>query len=117
MKKKFWAVGALTAATLLASLTACASPGTSSSSSTGASEWPSQTASLKGVTLTLWAAQTTTAEAKTVISGFEKATGATVKVVTIPDPYEQNVETKIATLSRSTACLIDLIGGKQNWSG
>lgn len=97
MKKKFWAVGALTAATLLASLTACASPGTSSSSSTGASEWPSQTASLKGVTLTLWAAQTTTAEAKTVISGFEKATGATVKVVTIPDPYEQNVETKIAT--------------------
>ena len=27
------------------------------------------------------------------------------------------VETKIATLSRSTACLIDLIGGKRNWFG
>src|SRR5512133_1302746 len=26
-------------------------------------------------------------------------------------------ETKIATLSRSTACLIDLIGGKRNWFG
>ncbi|MCL2464493.1 MAG: extracellular solute-binding protein [Micrococcales bacterium] len=76
-----------------------ATSGTTSGTTSGAtaSTWPDQTASLQGVTLTIWAAQTSTTEPASVVSAFEQATGATVNVVTIPDPYEQNVETKIAT--------------------
>lgn len=59
--------------------------------------WPSQTAKLKGVTLTMWCAAASLAIPKAVIAGFEKATGATIKVVTIPDPYESPVLAKIAT--------------------
>ena len=47
--------------------------------------------------LTIWAAQNSNKTAASVITGFEKLTGATVKVVTIPDPYEQGVQTKVAT--------------------
>lgn len=98
MTKKSWALGALLTAGVLVALTGCTNPGSAPTHATSAaSEWPSQTRELKGVTLTMWAAQTSNSEAKAVISGFEKATGATIKVVTIPDPYEQNVETKIAT--------------------
>ncbi|MFE9448094.1 ABC transporter substrate-binding protein [Streptomyces sp. NPDC006739] len=55
------------------------------------------TASLKGVKLTMWVAQNSVAEPKQVISAFEKATGATVSTQVIPDPYESNVPTKLAS--------------------
>lgn len=90
----------VTAAGLLAIsvLTACSDPGASSSSpSDESASWPAPTASLAGKSLTIWAAQNSTDIPKPVIAGFEKATGAKVEVVTIPDPYEQNVQTKVAT--------------------
>lgn len=100
MKRLTPIVAAATGAALL--LAGCTNPGSggtaaSSGASGAAVTWPSQTASLSGVTLTVWAAQSSATEGKAVISAFEKATGATVKVVTIPDPYEQGVETKVAT--------------------
>jgi|tagenome__1003787_1003787.scaffolds.fasta_scaffold20948610_2 raffinose/stachyose/melibiose transport system substrate-binding protein len=90
-----------TAAVFLAAATlaACSDPGagTTTAAPSGSSAWPSPTASLKGTNLTIWAAQNSTDVPKPVIAGFEKATGATVNVVTIPDPYEQGVQTKVAT--------------------
>jgi len=95
MKNMFTA----TAVGLLAiTLVACSDPGTSTTAEpAGAAEWPSPTASLSGKTLTIWAAQNSTEVPKPVIAGFEKATGAKVNVVTIPDPYEQSIQTKVAT--------------------
>src|SRR3954454_21670204 len=90
-----------TAAVFLAAATlaACSDPGagTTTAAPSGSSACPSPTASLKGTNLTIWAAQNSTDVPKPVIAGFEKATGATVNVVTIPDPYEQGVQTKVAT--------------------
>jgi raffinose/stachyose/melibiose transport system substrate-binding protein len=90
-------LAAAAGAAIAFSLTGCTNPGSTTSQSSSPSAWPSPTQSLKGTTLTLWAAQSSNTEANSVIAGFEKATGATVKVVTIPDPYEQGVLTKIAT--------------------
>lgn len=97
--KNTWKRAALaTAAAAALILSGCSSPGTGTGGNTGApAEWPAQTAKLNGVTLTIWAAQSSNKSADSVIAGFEKATGATVKVVTIPDPYEQGVQTKVAT--------------------
>ena len=82
----------------LTALTACSDPGAATSSApSGVAAWPAPTTSLKGKSLTIWAAQNSTDIPKPVIAGFEKATGATIKLVTIPDPYEQNVQTKVAT--------------------
>ena len=67
------------------------------SHSAQAPAWPSQTAKLKGVTLTMWCAAASLAIPKSVISSFERVTGAKIKVVTIPDPYESPVLAKIAT--------------------
>ncbi|AYC43877.1 ABC transporter substrate-binding protein [Streptomyces griseorubiginosus] len=55
------------------------------------------TADLKGVHLTMWVAQNSVAEPKQVIDAFQKATGATVTTQVIPDPYESNVPTKLAS--------------------
>lgn len=88
------AAGALVGALALAG---CSDPGATTSDATTASSWPAQNTKLDGVTLTIWAAQNSTSTPKSVIAGFEKLTGATVKVVTIPDPYEQGVQTKVAT--------------------
>ncbi|HST81908.1 MAG TPA: ABC transporter substrate-binding protein [Kineosporiaceae bacterium] len=90
----------VTAAGLLAitALTACSDPASEpAAKSTETSSWPAPTTSLAGKSLTIWAAQNSTDIPKPVIAGFEKATGAKVEVVTIPDPYEQNVQTKVAT--------------------
>jgi ABC-type glycerol-3-phosphate transport system substrate-binding protein len=82
----------------VAALTACSDPGSSTSAEpSGSSAWPAPTTSLTGKELTIWAAQNSTDIPKPVIAGFEKATGAKIKLVTIPDPYEQNVQTKVAT--------------------
>ena len=90
----------VTAAGLLAisALAACSDPGTPAADQPGASTgWPAPTTSLTGKSLTIWAAQNSSTIPKPVIDGFQKATGAKVEVVTIPDPYEQNVQTKVAT--------------------
>ncbi|MGH1524097.1 ABC transporter substrate-binding protein [Leifsonia sp. L25] len=88
-------VAAIAAAAALA-LSGCSDPGSGGSGS-GAATWPAQDTKLDGVNLTIWAAQNSNKTADSVISGFEKLTGAKVKVVTIPDPYEQGVQTKVAT--------------------
>jgi raffinose/stachyose/melibiose transport system substrate-binding protein len=63
----------------------------------GAEAWPAQDTDLTGTTLTIWAAQNSNTVPDSVIAGFEELTGAEVEVVTIPDPYEQGVQTKVAT--------------------
>ncbi|MCL8025302.1 ABC transporter substrate-binding protein [Nocardioides bruguierae] len=75
---------------------ACSDPGSGSAASSSG-EWPAQDADLSGTTLTIWAAQNSNKLPDSVISGFEDLTGADVEVVTIPDPYEQGVQTKVAT--------------------
>lgn len=89
------AITAVAVATI--ALAACSSPssGNSSGSSTPAT-WPAETAKLDGTTLTIWAAQNSNTIPKTVIADFESATGAKVNVITIPDPYEQDLQTKVA---------------------
>lgn len=78
---------------------ACSDPSSddAGSSDTSTKAVVSPTASLKGVKLTMWTAQNTVNAPKQVIDAFEKATGATVSVQAIPDLYEQNVPTKLAS--------------------
>ncbi|WP_243065166.1 ABC transporter substrate-binding protein [Humibacter sp. RRB41] len=119
MKKALLGLAAAAAVTALA-LSGCSDPGSSGSS--GASQqWPAQNTNLKGTTLTIWAAENSNKTADSVISGFEKLTGAKVKVVTIPDPYEQGVETKVATGDKPdlafwqpTASMLTTINAKTN---
>lgn len=94
MKKAL--VGAALAVAVALLVTGCSDPGAGGDEA-GASGWPAEDTSLSGVTLTLWAAQASNEIPASVVAGFEKLTGATVNVVTIPDPYEQGVLTKIAT--------------------
>ncbi|MEV7694050.1 ABC transporter substrate-binding protein [Microbacterium sp. NPDC089189] len=95
MKKRFPAALALTATAALA-LAGCSDPGAGGGSSEPAS-WPAQDTDLSGTTLTIWAAQNSNTVPDSVVAGFEELTGATVDVVTIPDPYEQSIQTKVAT--------------------
>lgn len=97
MKSAWKGTVALTAIVAAAALvlSGCSDPGNGGSA--GSTSWPTQDTKLSGVTLTLWAAQSSNKIADSVISGFEKKTGAKVNVVTIPDPYEQGVQTKVAT--------------------
>lgn len=92
------AAAAALAVALLA--TACSDPsagGGGDGGSAAPAAWPDQTADLAGVELTIWAAQNSNSVPESVVSAFEDATGASVDVVTIPDPYEQGVQTKVAT--------------------
>lgn len=95
MKNAFRGVAAAVAIATALSLSACSDPGTGTSS--GPAEWPAQDTDLTGTSLTIWAAQNSNTVPDSVIAGFEKLTGAKVEVVTIPDPYEQGVQTKVAT--------------------
>ncbi|MET3565967.1 carbohydrate ABC transporter substrate-binding protein, CUT1 family [Leifsonia sp. 98AMF] len=88
-------IAAIAAAAALV-LSGCSDPG-SGGGSAGSASWPAQDTKLDGVDLTIWAAQNSNKTPESVITGFEKLTGAKVKVVTIPDPYEQGVQTKVAT--------------------
>jgi len=104
MRKRSVVAAAALAGMMLAACSSTKGSGDSSSTSApdsqpsaSAASWPAQTTSLKGVTLTFWAAQSSNNEPKKVIADFEAATGAKVNVVTIPDPYEQGVQTKIAS--------------------
>jgi raffinose/stachyose/melibiose transport system substrate-binding protein len=83
--------------------TACSDPtaGDSGGSGTdGKQTAVDPTARLDGVKLTMWTAQNTVNAPKQVIDAFEKATGATVQTQAIPDLYEQNVPTKLASGDR-----------------
>lgn len=82
---------------LALALTACSDPAVESSSDTATGDWPEPGASLDGVELTIWAAQNSNMIPDPVIAAFEQETGASIDVVTIPDPYEQGVQTKVAT--------------------
>lgn len=100
MKRYLTAAAAIVAVGLLT--TACSDPSiggsvSSQSSGTATVQWPDAAADLSGVTLTIWAAQNSNTTPKAVVAAFEKATGAKVNIVTIPDPYEQGVQTKVAT--------------------
>lgn len=98
-KSRLMAVIATSAALSMA-LAGCSNPtaDSSSESDTGAQDyWPTATQKLDGVELTMWVAQNSNKIPVKVVSDFEKATGATVKLETIPDPYEQNVQTKTTT--------------------
>jgi raffinose/stachyose/melibiose transport system substrate-binding protein len=95
MKNAWKGAAVATAAVIALTLAGCSNPGTGTT--TASSKWPAENTNLKGTTLTLWAATNDTPIPKSVVAGFEKLTHATVKVVTIPDPYEQSVQTKIAT--------------------
>lgn len=92
------ATSAVAAISLL--LAGCSNPTSSSSDdadTSAADYWPKATAKLDGVKLTMWVAQVSNKIPVKVVKDFEKATGATVSLQTIPDPYEQNVQTKITT--------------------
>ncbi|KQS66603.1 ABC transporter substrate-binding protein [Modestobacter sp. Leaf380] len=79
-------------------LTGCSDPGTGGGDGSGeAASWPAQDSDLSGTTLTIWAAQNSTSVPDSVIAGFEQLTGAEVEVETIADPYEQGVQTRVAT--------------------
>jgi raffinose/stachyose/melibiose transport system substrate-binding protein len=95
MKKALIGFAAAAAAAALV-LSGCSDPATGGGDAAPA-DWPAQDTKLDGVELTIWAAQNSNKVPKTVIEGFEKLTGATVDVVTIPDPYEQGIQTKVAT--------------------
>jgi raffinose/stachyose/melibiose transport system substrate-binding protein len=62
--------------------------------------WNDPTGRLDGVTLTYWTATTTATMADQVIDAFSKATGATINKVIIPDVYETNAPTKLASGAR-----------------
>lgn len=100
MKKSLVRAAAVALAAGVA-LTACSDPGMQDPPTTddggNAAEWPAQDTNLDGVKLTIWAAQNSNKTPESVIAGFEELTGATVDVVTIPDPYEQGIQTKVAT--------------------
>lgn len=88
------------AAALVLAVAACSDPASGPATpAAGASPaaWPAPTDRLDGVTLTIWAAQNSNTVPKAVTDAFTQATGAKVEIVTIPDPYEQGVQTKVAT--------------------
>ena len=108
------------AAALVLGVTACSDPGSDPSNDTAVT-WADPTAKLDGVKLTIWAAQNSNTVPKKVVEGFQQATGATVQVVTIPDPYEQSVQTKVATGDKPdlafwqpTASMLTAVNAKSN---
>ncbi len=96
MKRLLMTTATLAAAGLL--VAGCSDPGAGGGTAdTGDVTWPEATASLEGVELRLWAAQASNAIPEGVVAAFEDATGAKVEIVTIPDPYENGIQTKVAT--------------------
>lgn len=94
--KKALKVAAVLATAASFVLTGCSDPG-AGPQSIGPVTWPAADTDLKGTKLTIWASQNSNKIPDSVVSGFEKLTGADINVVTIPDPYEQGIQTKVAT--------------------
>jgi raffinose/stachyose/melibiose transport system substrate-binding protein len=118
MKKLMRGLTSLVAAAAL--LAGCSDPGAEGAASEPAA-WPAQDTDLSGTTLTIWAAQNSNTVPESVVAGFEELTGAEVEVVTIPDPYEQGVQTKVATGDKPdlafwqpTASQLTALNAKQN---
>jgi len=86
---------AIAAATALAGCSVAGPPSPASSPTNAA--WPDAKGKLDGVTVTVWTAQSTASVPNKVIAAFQAATGAVVKNVTVPDQYETNVQTSLAT--------------------
>ena len=114
---KVAAVGAIA----ILCLAACSDPGSDSAQSSGPESWPSATTNLNGVELTMWAAQSSASIPQQVAVDFNKATGAKIKIVTIPDPYEQSVQTKVATgdvpdlaMWQPTTSMLTSLGAKEH---
>ncbi|WP_264931033.1 ABC transporter substrate-binding protein [Streptomyces sp. A012304] len=80
--------------------TACSDPSAADSDSDSRRTAVDPTGRLDGVKLTMWTAQNTVNAPRQVIDAFEKATGATVETQAVPDLYEQNVPTKLASGDR-----------------
>lgn len=95
MKKTLIGFAAVAASAALI-LTGCSDP-TAGGGDAAPADWPAQDTKLDGVELTIWAAQNSNTVPEGVVAGFEKLTGASVDIVTIPDPYEQGIQTKVAT--------------------
>lgn len=106
---------------LACTLTGCSDPGGGNNGKVAADlSWPKPTERLDGVDLTFWAAQSSAAIPAKVAESFSQKTGANVKIVTIPDPYEQGVQTKVATgdvpdlaMWQPTASMLLAIGAKE----
>ncbi|MFE7028698.1 ABC transporter substrate-binding protein [Streptomyces sp. NPDC057621] len=100
MKRRALPALALICAAAL-SATACSDPTAGDSGSPagpdGEQTKVDPTARLDGVQLTMWTAQNTLNAPEQVVDAFEKATGAQVETQAIPDLYEQNVPTKLAS--------------------
>ncbi|WP_454051770.1 extracellular solute-binding protein [Cellulomonas sp. Marseille-Q8402] len=98
MRNRTLAVAAAATAALL--LTACAggnlSGGSDGSSSEDAGGWNDATADLTGVTIT-FGGGTAGGPLDGAIEAFQEETGATIERTTYPDPYEQNLQTRVAT--------------------
>jgi raffinose/stachyose/melibiose transport system substrate-binding protein len=91
------AVAAAAGAALL--LTSCAGGNLNSGSDDSAADdsgWNDATADLSGVTIT-FGGGTAGGPLDGAIEAFQEETGATIKRVTYPDPYEQNLQTRVAT--------------------
>ncbi|TDC41856.1 ABC transporter substrate-binding protein [Micromonospora sp. KC213] len=117
---KRWTRTVAVAAALTLGLAACSDPSAEGPTDTTVS-WPAPTGRLDGVSLTIWAAQNSNTVPKKVIEGFQAATGARVEVVTIPDPYEQGIQTKVATGDKPdlafwqpTASMLTAINARSN---
>lgn len=110
------------AAVLILGLAACSDPSAQTSPDAGGgAAWPEPTTKLDGVKLTIWAAQNSNTTPKKVIEAFQQATGATLEVVTVPDPYEQGIQTKVATGDKPdiafwqpTASMLTALNAKTN---
>ncbi|WP_125981364.1 ABC transporter substrate-binding protein [Bifidobacterium goeldii] len=91
------AVAVIGASSML--LAGCSNPAasTDNTDTSAAGYWPEVSTSLDGVTLTLWTGASEKNYLNKAIEGFEKLTGATVNTETIPDSYENNVQTKVTT--------------------
>ncbi|GAA3595168.1 hypothetical protein GCM10022419_093030 [Nonomuraea rosea] len=123
MQTKWTALAAAAALTL--GLAACSDPSVETTAApdgtAAASAWADPRAKLDGVKLTIWAAQNSNTVPKRVVESFQQATGAMVEVVTIPDPYEQGIQTKVATGDKPdlafwqpTASMLTAINAKAN---
>jgi len=96
MKKTLIGFAAVAAAAALI-LSGCSDPTAGGGGDSAPADWPAQDTKLDGVSLTIWAAQNSNTVPESVVAGFEELTGASIDVVTIPDPYEQGIQTKVAT--------------------
>lgn len=94
--------GAAGMAALALLLAACSDPAVESSDDTdvGVDDTAAEAepdADLEGVELTIWAAQNSNMIPVEVAEAFADETGASVEIVTVPDPYEQGIQTRVAT--------------------